>query len=199
MNFPIFGTLVTLGLASYGEFTLRRKLGLAFRLPGILPSRHKLKLEAKLAKDPPLRKRQIPDGQNPAENTEEEETISERKISSESDKQSISKEVEKDDGPQRDQSVEEVSKKSAMERFLVNTFSPIERVLVNTKNFLLSRGLEFCINFSFLVINYIHLIYLGYTFSHTDMSMKQTLEVYEDFKYISPILVSIVLFYAHLL
>ena len=195
--------MVTLGLASYGEFTLRRKLGLAFRLPGILPSRQKLKLEAKLAKDPPLRKKTKSESEKIL--NEDSEPEADRKISSESDRQSNSS-LENDEANLNDQNidkslepVEEISKKSALENFMIKLFSPIETFFRKMKNFMFTRGVEFLINFAFLVINYIHLIYLGYTFSHTDLSMKQTLELYEDFRYISPILVSIVLFYAHLL
>ena len=190
-------------MASYGEFTLRRKLGLAFRLPGILPSRQKLKLEAKLAKDPPLRKKKKSESEKIQ--NEDSEPEADRKISSESDRQSNSF-LENDESNLNDQNtdkspepVEEISKKSALENFLIKIFSPIETFFRKMKNFMFTRGVEFLINLAFLVINYIHLIYLGYTFSHTDMSMKQTLELYEDFRYISPILVSIVLFYAHLL
>ena len=188
-------------MASYGEFTLRRKLGLAFRLPGILPTRQKLKLEAKLAKDPPLRKKTKSESEKIL--NEDSEPEADRK--SESDRHSNSS-LENDEAQENVQNinkslepVEEISKKSALENFLIKIFSPIENFFRKMKNFMFTRGVEFLINFAFLVINYIHLIYLGYTFSHTDMSMKQTLELYEDFRYISPILVSIVLFYAHLL
>lgn len=39
-NFPIFVTLITLGMASYGEFEFRRKVGKYYELPTILPTAH---------------------------------------------------------------------------------------------------------------------------------------------------------------
>ena len=65
LNFPIFATLMILGLGSFSEFEFRRKVGTNFNLPGILPSSIQAKRAAKLAKDPPIKKPDDP------ENTEE--------------------------------------------------------------------------------------------------------------------------------
>ena len=163
LNFPIFGTLVTLGLASYGEFEFRRKVGIYFKLPNILPSTHRLRFEAKLAKDPPLRqeKDQVIETQNP--------------------------------------SVEEVTKQSRIEAIISVVYNPVTLWFVRIRQYLCTTGLEILINLMFLVINYTHLIYLGNTFSSTDLTMMDTLSRYAQFHYISPILITIVLFYAHLL
>lgn len=163
LNFPIFGTLVTLGLASYGEFEFRRKVGIYFKLPNILPSTHRLRFEAKLAKDPPLRreKDQVIETQNP--------------------------------------SVEEVTKQSRIEAIISIVYNPVTLWFVRIRQYLCTTGLEILINLMFLVINYTHLIYLGNTFSSTDLTMMDTLSRYAQFHYISPILITIVLFYAHLL
>ncbi|CAG5083682.1 Oidioi.mRNA.OKI2018_I69.PAR.g10435.t1.cds [Oikopleura dioica] len=56
LNFPIFATLMILGLGSFSEFEFRRKVGTNFNLPRILPSSIQAKRAAKLAKDPPIKK-----------------------------------------------------------------------------------------------------------------------------------------------
>ena len=160
--------MVTLGLASYAEFEFRRKVGIYFKLPNILPSSHRLRFEAKLAKDPPLRRsskvEELEDSAEPAGNP-----------------------------------VEEVTKTSRLEQFIQKFYNPIASIATKLMRYLSTTGVEIFINLLFLIINYIHLIYLGNTFASHDLSVGETLVRYAQFNYISPILVCIVLSYAHLL
>jgi hypothetical protein len=160
-------TLITLGLVSYAEFEFRRKIGIYFKLPNILPSSHRLRFEAKLHKDPPLRRN--------------------------SDKSEISQ-VSEISSP-----IQEVQKMNFIERALDSIFIFFNSKILTFKNYLCNTGLELFINVLFLIMNIIHLIYLGSTFENSDMSFHETIQKFENFYYISPIMTGITLFYGHLL
>ena len=180
-------TLVTLGLASYAEFEFRRKVGVNFRLPNVLPSSHRLRFEAKMAKDPPLRRA------NPT-NEEASQTVAESH--SEKSDSEVSNSIEQVEKVER---VEEVEKRNKLTIAIDALLRPLEVAWNSATSFCANRGLEYFINLLFLTINYIHLLYLGSAFSDSDLSVSQTLHKYEQFSFISPILVLILLFYAHLL
>ena len=131
LNFPIFATLMILGLGSFSEFEFRRKVGTNFNLPRILPSSIQAKRAAKLAKDPPIKK-------------------------------------------PGDSDCSEASDETFMKAFI-----------------------QAFINFSFLLLNYYHLFFVGSVFGSHDLPMIDTLIIFSLKNWTSPMIIFAMLFYSY--
>ena len=151
-NFPIFVTLITLGMASYGEFEFRRKVGKYYQLPSILPTAHydrwlrqnALKTKSPRAKSP----------------------------------------VSDSDGD---------FEHSRIDTILWILSYPM-RKFVALLQFIFPDLCAFTINSVFLLVNLIHLFYLGNLFSQPDMPFEKAFLEMEKFDFISTKLAAFTLF-----
>jgi hypothetical protein len=177
LNYPILVTLTTIGLASYGEFEFRRKIGKNYQMPNILPKPIYQK-HLKLVNSSHKKNDEIED-QN-LEIPSPEET----KSSENSDSNKLP---------------ESYGLSLKLIYFISYPWRLIGSIIATLINSVFNKNaLSYMINCSFLLINIIHLLYLGNLFQAPDMPLHETIHQMEKFHFISTKLAIFSFIFGHL-